>query len=49
MEYIKTYLSEHQERFIQELLSLLRIPSVSADKAFKEHVYEAASFIEKKL
>lgn len=49
MEYIKTYLSEHQERFIQELLSLLRIPSVSADKAFKEHVHEAASFIEKKL
>ena len=49
MEYIKTYLSEHQERFIQELLSLLRIPSVSADKAFKEHVHEAASFIAKKL
>jgi len=49
MEYIKTYLSEHQERFIQELLSLLRIPSVSADKAFKEHVHEAASFIAEKL
>ena len=49
MENIKTYLSEHQERFIQELLSLLRIPSVSADKAFKEHVHEAASFIAEKL
>ena len=49
MEYIKTYLSEHQERFIQELMSLLRIPSVSADKAFREHVHEAGDFIAEKL
>lgn len=49
MEYIKSYLGENQERFIEELLNLLRIPSVSADKAYQSHVHEAADFIAEKL
>lgn len=49
MEYIKSYLGENQERFIEELLNLLRIPSVSADKAYQSHVHEAADFIADKL
>lgn len=49
MEYIKSYLGENQERFIEELLNLLRIPSVSADKAYQSHVHEAVDFIADKL
>jgi acetylornithine deacetylase/succinyl-diaminopimelate desuccinylase-like protein len=36
---------EHKERFLEELLDLLRIPSVSADSKFKGDVAKAADFI----
>src|SRR5690606_19709405 len=42
-------IQENQERFIQELLDLLRIPSVSADPAFKGDVLTAAEFLRQKL
>ena len=34
MEHIKTYIQEHKDRFIEELMDLLRIPSISADPAY---------------
>lgn len=49
MDYIKSYLEENQKRFIEELLSLLRIPSVSADNAYAKDVHKAADFIAEKL
>lgn len=49
MNYIKSYLADNHERFIEELLSLLRIPSVSADKAYSKDVHQAAEFVAEKL
>ncbi|PIB36274.1 peptidase dimerization domain protein [Reichenbachiella sp. 5M10] len=39
------YLEENKQRFLDELLDLLRIPSVSADSKFKGDVRKAAEFL----
>lgn len=39
------YLREHHDRFMEELLDLLRIPSVSADPAFKVDVQRTAEAV----
>ncbi len=49
MQDIKTYVQEHKDRFINELLELLKIPSVSADSAYKDDVIRTAREIEKSL
>lgn len=49
MEKIHAYLDTHKQRFLEELLDLLRIPSVSADPKFKDDVLRTASFIKDKL
>lgn len=46
---MKTYIEENKERFLSELLDLLRIPSVSADSKYKEDVRKAAEFIREKI
>ncbi|AKQ47351.1 peptidase dimerization domain protein [Rufibacter radiotolerans] len=46
---MKAYIQENKDRFIQELLELLRIPSVSADAAFKGDVLKAADYLRQKL
>ena len=43
------YLTQHQNRFLEELLDWLRIPSVSADPAFHGDVLRAAEFLKDKL
>ena len=43
------YLSNNQEKFLNELLELLRIPSISADSAYKQDVIVAANYIKDKL
>lgn len=43
------YVEEHKDRFIQELIVLLKIPSVSADPAYVEDVLTAAEAIKKSL
>lgn len=43
------YANQHKERFLNELLDLLRIPSVSADSQFKPDVRRAAEFVCQKL
>ncbi len=40
-----TYIQENKEKFLNELLDLLRIPSVSADPEFKESVVKAANYL----
>lgn len=42
---LKSYIEENKERFLNELFALLKIPSVSADPAFKDDVIEAANFV----
>ncbi|MFD2572507.1 dipeptidase [Spirosoma soli] len=44
-----TYLEANKQRFLDELLELLRIPSVSADSTFKNDVRRAAEFVKDKL
>jgi acetylornithine deacetylase/succinyl-diaminopimelate desuccinylase-like protein len=49
MSSSKEYIAEHQERFLNELIELLKIPSVSADPAFSKDVFRAAEAIENSL
>ena len=46
---IQTYIQEHKDRFLSELLDLLRIPSVSADSKYAADVRRTAEFIHEKL
>ena len=45
MTTIQTYIQENKTRFLDELISLLKIPSVSADKAYKQDVLNTADFV----
>ncbi|MBL7926467.1 MAG: dipeptidase [Bacteroidia bacterium] len=49
MEYINQFIDTNKQRFIDELMAFLRIPSVSADSAYKHHVADAAAFVAQKL
>lgn len=49
MNTIQDYISQNKDRFISELLDLLRIPSVSADSKYKGDVARAAEFVKKSL
>ena len=49
MESIKNYISEHKERFLNELIELLKMPSVSADTAFTQDVLDTAEAIKASL
>lgn len=46
---VKQYIQENREKFINELLDLLRIPSVSADPKFREDVLKAAEYVKESL
>ncbi|WP_258102890.1 dipeptidase [Marinoscillum sp. MHG1-6] len=43
------YFNDNKSRFLDELLELLRIPSVSADSSKKEEVIRAAEYVKEKL
>ncbi len=45
MDTVKLYIKEHKQRFLNELIELLKIPSVSADKAYKKEVLLTADFV----
>jgi len=49
MSAIQAYISEHKDRFLNELIELLKIPSVSADSKFKDDVLKAADFLKERL
>ncbi|GGX19354.1 dipeptidase [Aquimarina muelleri] len=49
MQNIQSYVQEHKDRFINELIELLKIPSVSADTAYKDDVIKTAEEIRKSL
>src|SRR5687768_14763847 len=46
---IKEYISNNQDRFLSELFDWLRIPSISADRKYKDDVRKAAEFLKIKL
>jgi len=49
MQKVQKYLKDNQKRFLNELLDLLRIPSVSADPAFAKDVKKTAKFVANNL
>lgn len=49
MQAVQDYIKSNKERFLEELLELLRIPSVSADPAYKADVLKTADFVAESL
>ena len=49
MDSISSYINDNKDRFIEELISLLKIPSISADSAYKNDVLRTADAIKDKL
>lgn len=49
MEFIKEEINKKKQLFIDELIELLKIPSVSADPKFKEEVVNTAHFLKRKF
>jgi acetylornithine deacetylase/succinyl-diaminopimelate desuccinylase-like protein len=45
MQHIQSYISEHKDRFINELIELLKTPSISADPAYKNDVLKTADAV----
>lgn len=43
------YLAQHQERFVNELKDLLRLPSISADPQYQEQVMQTAQMVANRL
>jgi len=49
MQNINSYIDEHKKRFIDELIDLLKIPSISADSAYKQDVLNTANAVKESL
>src|SRR5690554_655412 len=49
MEIIRNYVQKNKERFINELVDLLKIPSVSADSAYSQDVLNTADKVKEFL
>lgn len=49
MENIKDYVNTHKDRFLSELVELLKIPSVSADSAYSQDVINTAEAVKRSL
>lgn len=49
MEQVTTYQATHKSRFLDELIDLLKIPSISADPAYKSDVFKTAEFVMQSL
>ena len=49
MEHIKSYVETHKDRFLDELIQLLKIPSISADSAYKKDVILTSKEVAQRL
>ncbi|MCA0132582.1 dipeptidase [Winogradskyella alexanderae] len=49
MQAIQSYITKNKDRFLNELINLLKIPSISADSAYKNDVFKAAEVIRSSL
>ena len=49
MKDISNYIETHKNRFISELVDLLKMPSISADSAYKKDVLNTAEAVKKSL
>ena len=46
---MKAYLEKNKERFLEELMQLLRIPSISADSNYKQDMQKCAGAVKESL
>ncbi|SVC42573.1 uncharacterized protein METZ01_LOCUS295427, partial [marine metagenome] len=49
MQYINNYITENKDRFIKELIELLKIPSISADPAYVSDILTCADAVAESL
>ena len=49
MPDLNQYIDQNRERFVDELIELLKIPSISADPAYKEKVLQTAELVKNHL
>ncbi len=49
MKDVKSYIEKHKERFLNELVELLKIPSISADSNYKNDVLATAEAVRERL
>ena len=49
MKEINSYIDQNKDRFLNELLDLLKLPSISADSAYKNDVLKTAEFTAESL
>ena len=49
MKHINNYINKHKDRFINELIELLKIPSISADPEFTNEVANCGNAVAKSL
>jgi acetylornithine deacetylase/succinyl-diaminopimelate desuccinylase-like protein len=49
MKNVQDYIQEHRDRFLNELIDLLKIPSISADSTYKKDVLKTAEAVKNSL
>ena len=49
MKKTQSYIKKNKKRFLDELLDLLKIPSISADPKYKKAMFKTAKFVAKSL
>ena len=49
MKDVKSYIEKHKDRFLNELVDLLKIPSISADSKYKNDVLATAEAVQQRL
>ena len=49
MKAVLEFQEANKDRFLEELLAFLRLPSISADPAYKEAVSQTAAFVKEKM
>ena len=49
MKNARTYIENNKDRFLNELIELLKIPSISADSAYKNDVIKTAEAVKESL
>ena len=49
MKNIQSYVNQHKDRFLNELIELLKIPSISADSSFRNDVLKTAETVKNSL
>ncbi|WP_434037506.1 dipeptidase [Formosa sp. 4Alg 33] len=49
MKNISTYIENNKDRFLNELIELLKVPSVSADSAYKDDVLKTSEIVKTRL